>query len=561
MNIEKQRLASELTNEVLDSKSSEARVQLESLIAESEEIRLQVARDFVQETLVAEEFKRTHATDLFAQIQNPISTRNRFRIIAPLATIAALLAIIAFMVIQDHNERFTREVSHSAKESESMASVATAIHAYPKDECAVLTQSFNVKWGIEQPPKLGDTLTQRRLKFAKGIIQLDFCSGANVVIEGPADFQIVSSLKAICDQGKVRVHAPPQASGFVISVPGMDVVDLGTEFAVSVRNDGKSEVHVLEGEVSLQPANTVGNDHKRLNKGRSIRFDEREGISEIVDDGATKQDAGKDFVNGERLAILSSQEQEQRFRAWQSRSSDLVDDPDSLVFYDFSQRTPWSRVVYNQSKHFGEAANGAIVGCRWQQGRWPGETALELKGVSDRVRLNIPGEYQSVSFAAWVNISGFNRERNALVLSDGWDVGEVHWQIGELGQLIIGVSNSFNEQRGVFEGKDYSSPPILDRSDLGRWVLLTSVCDGEANEIRHYVDGQRISTHPLEFQHPIRLGEVEIGNWRSLGQTVFLTRAFNGRIDELCILSRVLGDEEIAQTYANGHPGPDSVDR
>ena len=40
------------------------------------------------------------------------------------------------------------------------------------------------------------------------------------------------------------------------------------------------------------------------------------------------------------------------------------------------------------------AADGAIVGCRWAQGRFEGKGVLEFRSTSDRVRVRVDGGFR-----------------------------------------------------------------------------------------------------------------------------------------------------------------------
>ena len=64
------------------------------------------------------------------------------------------------------------------------------------------------------------------LHLKSGIVQVEFYTGARVLVEGPADFQLVSGSEAFCPSGRVSAEVPPQARGFVIRTPQMRVVDL-----------------------------------------------------------------------------------------------------------------------------------------------------------------------------------------------------------------------------------------------------------------------------------------------------------------------------------------------
>ena len=77
-----------------------------------------------------------------------------------------------------------------------------------------------------------------------------FYSGARVVLQGPAEFQIVSSNEASCSQGRLIAEVPPQARGYRLVTPQMAATDLGTVFGVDVRQ-GATELHVFEGSVEI----------------------------------------------------------------------------------------------------------------------------------------------------------------------------------------------------------------------------------------------------------------------------------------------------------------------
>ena len=52
--------------------------------------------------------------------------------------------------------------------------------------------------------------------------------------------------------------------------------------------------------------------------------------------------------------------------------------------------------------------DGAIVGAKRVAGRWPNKGAIEFKRPGDRVRVDIPGEFESLTFACWVKIDSLD---------------------------------------------------------------------------------------------------------------------------------------------------------
>ncbi len=81
---------------------------------------------------------------------------------------------------------------------------------------------------------------------------------------------------------------------------------------------------------------------------------------------------------------------------------------------------------------------------------------------------DVPGTYRSLTFAAWLRIEGIERRFNSLLLTDGFEAGEVHGQITGLGQLGFSVCCRSNSTNGrVTVGHDYVSPPLFTPRDLG----------------------------------------------------------------------------------------------
>ena len=112
---------------------------------------------------------------------------------------------------------------------------------------AVVTRVVSVDWGGADVKKVGDTLPPGMLVLKQGLLQLEFYSGALLVLEGPAKLDLISADEVICHKGKVRAHVPPPAHGFTVLSPQFELVDLGTEFGVEVGANGATEVHVFDG--------------------------------------------------------------------------------------------------------------------------------------------------------------------------------------------------------------------------------------------------------------------------------------------------------------------------
>ena len=127
----------------------------------------------------------------------------------------------------------------------------------------------------------------QRLELAKGFAEITFDSGAQIVLQGPASLDVNSAWAATLNRGTLKASVPPEAMGFSIANPTVEVVDLGTEFAMFADTTGTAtEVLVLKGEVEAQP-NTAPNQQPIVLHEKELERFATSGVS-IVPDSAEK---------------------------------------------------------------------------------------------------------------------------------------------------------------------------------------------------------------------------------------------------------------------------------
>ena len=120
---------------------------------------------------------------------------------------------------------------------------------------AMLTRAADAVWAdAASAPPSGRALRAGWLRLKSGVVEVEFSRGARAVIEGPAEFQLVSGNEGNLRFGKLWARVPPSAHGFRVSAPGFTAVDLGTEFGCKVLQGGPAEVHVFEGAVQVRDA-------------------------------------------------------------------------------------------------------------------------------------------------------------------------------------------------------------------------------------------------------------------------------------------------------------------
>ena len=411
------------------------------------------------------------------------------------------------------------------------------------DTVAVLLQASGADWGkTDLPTRVGAPLPPGVLRLKSGFAHIEFYSGATVILEGPAEFQLLSRTKAYCARGKLRATVPPQAQGFTIGSPRLDLVDRGTEFGLEVGAGDKTEVHVFQGKVELYDAGAdqKAPARKELTTGQGVRLEKAGEVRPIELNSAA-------FLTAKELAARSLAETKRREHDWLRASDVLRRNARLEVYYRFHGERPWERTLRDYSRH---GRDGAIVGCSWGTGRWPGKQALEFKQVSDRVRFHVPGEFDSITLMAWVRVDGLPILNNSLMMADGWEEGELHWQLGGDGTIILGV-----QSRPKGFGAHYHALRAITPDRFGHWLHLAVVYDGDGGQVTHYIDGRPVAQEPIQFDIPLRIGAAQLGNWNiATHRNKTPVRYLTGCMDEFMLFSRPFNDREVEQLYTQGRP-------
>lgn len=90
------------------------------------------------------------------------------------------------------------------------------------------------------------------LVLGQGVARMVFESGVEAVVEGPAAMKLVAADRLDLRAGHSWFRVPEKARGFRVVSPQMEVIDLGTEFGVDLREDLPPQVHVMDGKVEAR---------------------------------------------------------------------------------------------------------------------------------------------------------------------------------------------------------------------------------------------------------------------------------------------------------------------
>jgi hypothetical protein len=440
--------------------------------------------------------------------------------LAPLAAAAAVLILAAGWLFHERGK-------------DSAAATAAAVEPRANG-VAVLARSVGVEWadGVERAS--GTVLEPGILRLKSGAALVEFYRGARVVLEGPAEFQIVSAGEAFLRSGKINAHVPAQARGFTVDSPDLKVVDHGTDFGFIVSREAAPEVHVFTGNVEVASAKLAP---RALTEGQAVRLD---GSSLLAIPAAHAA-----FLSEEELTRRDAADALQRFTAWQSLSRALSAESATVLHYTFNDADALGNRITNQSASAAPQSHGTIVGSAWAEGRWAGKRALEFRGGGDRVRFIAPPLPGAVTLLAWVRVESLPHWQNVLLAADSDQPGALHWHLTQRGELRFEIARDLGRPQSDWEA--VNSAPFVTSDRFGQWLMLATTFDGQT--IRHYGNGRPIGAGASFTPSALTIGTAELGNW-SGGTERHLAAA----LDEFAILSRALSATEIQALYEAGKP-------
>ena len=398
----------------------------------------------------------------------------------------------------------------------------------------------------------GEILPAGPLTLDSGLVQIDLFSGVALIVEGAANFEILSPMEVRIDSGKVRANVPDHARGFRVHTAAGEVVDLGTEFAIDVTPD-HADVHVLDGEIEWHP--TDRDDMHRMVKGDALRIS---GKTETPLDHTPGQFTGIDEIE----ATLARSRNDRRAK-WLAHSTELANDPRLLLYYPMNRKDSWNRRLADVSP---QNITGSIVRADHANDRWDSpDAALDFTPAGSRVRVDVPGVHRSLTFYCWARIDSLDRWYNSLFLTDGHELNEPHWQILNDGRLFFSVKKydtaAADRKKGQRDKHEFYSPPIWTPAQAGQWFQIVTTYDVERRQLTHHVNGEIVSRESIDDKwlvEAVNIGPASIGNWSDpvykRDDPSFAVRNLNGVIDEFAIFSAALSVEEIRELYEIGKP-------
>jgi hypothetical protein len=479
----------------------------------------------------------------------PVKFLEVIRFLQPWLPIAALLVFgfYLYFTFPPHGLKFdevselsTLGVQTDEKPYMVQASVSNAA-------VALMTKSVGLQWGHKSLTKSEDgaALNAGPFSFARGMAQLEFMQGATAILEGPIDAQLLHTNALSLKLGKLRAHVPRVAVGFTVDLPMGKVVDLGTDFGVEVHEEGSAEVYVYRGKVKYEGVDFEGNEVLRQLSGGEAIFLDPSGMLSPID-----MPLG-DFAGSADLATRSLENASKRRAAWLKESHRLAADPSTLLYYGFEGHDSWARVLKDETNRGNGNGDGAVIGCNWTEGRWPGKGALQFSQDNDRVCLNISKPLTSATLVAWVRLDTLTQHGAPLIFSRPNLDGAVGWLVNSEGKLVLEVKVSDSYEK-------YESAVALSPDRLGIWVHLASSFDGKNKWVTHFVNGRSFSREKISQARSITLKKGLLGHFYP-----FPNRnpnlSLKGSIDEFAVFNSAWDEKKIRELYEVGSPREQST--
>jgi len=251
--------------------SAETTVQLERALREDAEFRKLFLEYLNVDLALSTGAANVESAPEAKVVQFPKPTRRVVMAWAAAAAVVLLAGLAAFW-LDGQRQRASGKVA------------ANVIDPYL---AIVIDQTPEARWsGANAPRGIGHALGRERCRLENGAATLHLDNGVELLLRGPAELQLHSVDHGTLYRGQLSARVPEGARGFRVDAPGLNVVDLGTEFSVAVDESGQPKVHVFKGKVRAALP-SVPASRTELMAGESARFDVTQGkVSRAPEDRA-----------------------------------------------------------------------------------------------------------------------------------------------------------------------------------------------------------------------------------------------------------------------------------
>lgn len=392
------------------------------------------------------------------------------------------------------------------------------------------------------PAAPGDVLGPGSLVVTRGHLQIDFFSGARVLVPAGTQIDLISAWRASVKHGQVAARGHAGAIGFSLDAPSAKIFDLGTEFAVRAEGKG-SAVRVFSGQVeaSLLGENGSTRANALIKQDNMATLDPA--ASDVATTGAV---APETFVRVRALALPTLQLGATYVAQIQASRP--------LAYFRFEDDAN-DRFVSQGTQAVVLRARGGVARV--------GTTNRSLELVDDEQDRflqseGVVGDLPVSSYAIELWICAASMRHMALVSlvtsvppaqpGQPYD----HLSLVELRALENSLSHPAGAVRALhrFPAGPNGGANVFSQMPYrpGQWHHIVAV--RQAQKLSLFVDGTKVATLPQPQETgtlPLHMVVAHLPKHKA-GDS----RPFFGRLDELAIYDRALSDAEVAAHFAAG---------
>ena len=420
-------------------------------------------------------------------------------------------------------------------------------HLAPHPEPLAMATTLDAVWAGPNSVAAAGTLIKTGVpqSLKAGYAELTSSNGLVVIVQGPATFTVEKPGVVSLTSGRLTASVPKPERGFTVNTPIAHVVDLGTEFGVSVVSPGETDVQTFSGTVSLTSATSPTSAPASLLTAGGARQVIASGDIAEVSANTTR------FVRPQQFDDWKANGTP--YQHWKAYSERLRSDPDLVAYYTFdkSEAAPdrlLNRVSTTGAALDGELGLGRLHECaRWTDGRWPQKGALAFARDShEYVAMKAPagsvldfsrGEKTAAPFTicAWFRVEDPHPQRSSLFLRGlPWTARSQQFQ------AEIYPDSSIRASVG-----DLVATGPQARAN-GQWQQIAFVYDPDHSALELYLDGNLVAQRN-DAPRQLRATNLPIGLGCRNGPDYL--PPLGGRIDEFAVFRRALSAERVREMY------------
>lgn len=347
----------------------------------------------------------------------------------------------------------------------SLLALALVRPPAPDGTFAEMTKTESARWESSTlPTSDGARLGSGQLNLVRGLATIVFDSGAEVILEAPANLELVDAMNCVLNRGTVVAEVSESAQGFMIKTPTADVIDHGTRFAVNVDQSSKAtRTQVFEGLVEVKLPNTDNSIELTTGQENFVVENQLGAVRENVEEATWTRPVGS-LTRGDEWKVISTADQGgQDAYVWAGRPNDHNSDELLLLKNSSDFRGPHRKAYlqFNLAEIEAGQIEVAEIKLRFAPTGWGLASRVEnaeflVYGVTD----DMQDDWQSHPLT-W-------EEAPANVLSNGWQLKE------DEVQLLGGFKVPRGIQFGTFGFQSAELAEFLNR-DANRNTTLIVV--------------------------------------------------------------------------------------